>query len=159
MHCNVYNPYGEEFERGAVAICNHQYFLNALCLLILFLKVLIVIGEHIWNNFIIKPPLHFAQFTCVNRSIDETLEYCRKHIANGYIVVIFPEGERSWDGRILWFHSGAFQLAKELKADILPLYLHGTGYVLPLHKAFQNKVKLYMEIGQRIAYDDPAPQG
>ena len=154
LHCDVHNPYGEKFERGAIAICNHQSLLDTLCLLILSPKLLIVTGERVWNNFIIKPVLHFAQFTCVNRTMDEMLEYCRQHITNGYTVVVFPEGERSLDGRILRFHSGAFQLAKELKADILPLYLHGTGYVLPLHKAFQNKAKLYMEIGRRIAYED-----
>lgn len=155
LHCDVHNPYGEKFERGAIAICNHQSLLDTLCLLILSPKLLIVTGERVWNNFIIKPVLHFAEFTCVNRTMPEMLKYCRQHIDNGYTVVIFPEGERSLDGHILRFHSGAFQLAKELKADILPLYMHGTGYVLPLHKAFQNKAKLYMEIGQRIAYDAP----
>lgn len=66
----------------------------------------------------------------------------------------FPEGERSQNGRILRFHSGAFHIAKILQADILPLYIHGTGHVLPTHKAFQNRAKLYVEIGQRVLCDD-----
>ena len=76
-------------------------------------------------------------------------------------VVFFPEGERSQNGRILRFHSGAFHIAKILQADILPLYIHGTGHVLPTHKAFQNRAKLYVnraklyvEIGQRVLCDD-----
>lgn len=154
LHCDINNPYSEHFERGAIAICNHQSLLDTLCLLILSPKLLIVTGKRVWNNPIVKPVLFFADFICVNRSVDDMLEYCRSHIAEGYTIVFFPEGQRSINGRILRFHSGAFYIAKELQADILPLYLHGTGHVLPLHKAFQNKSKMYIEIGHRINSKD-----
>lgn len=153
LFCDIQNTYKETFERGAIAICNHQSLIDTLCLLILSPKILIVTGKRVWNNPIIKSVLYFAEFTCVNRPIDELLEYSRFHIKRGYTIIIFPEGERSLHGHILRFHSGAFYLAKELKTDILPLYIHGTGHVLPLHKAFQNRARLYVEIGKRIPYN------
>lgn len=154
LHCDIYNPYSENFEHGAIAICNHQSLVDTLCLLILSPKILIVIGKRVWNNPIVKPVLFFADFICVNRNINDMLEYCKTHIADGYTIVFFPEGERSVNGRILRFHSGAFYIAEQLQADILPLYLHGTGHVLPLHKAFQNKSRMYIEIGRRISYEN-----
>lgn len=155
LHCDIRNPYGETFENGAIAICNHQSLLDPLGLLILSPKLLMVTGERVWKNPIVNPIFHLAEFACVRHNIDELREYCRYHISKGYTVVIFPEGERSADGRILRFHSGAFEIARELNVDILPLYLHGSGYVLPLHRAFQNRAKMYIEIGQRIPCNDP----
>lgn len=87
LHCDINNPYSEHFERGAIAICNHQSLLDTLCLLILSPKLLIVTGKRVWNNPIVKPVLFFADFICVNRSVDDMLEYCRSHIAEGYTIV------------------------------------------------------------------------
>ena len=154
LFCDIHNPYNETFERGSIAICNHQPLIDPLCLLILSPKLLIVTGKRVWENPIVKPVLRLAEFTCTSYTMDEMIEYCRYHIDRGYTVVFFPEGERSQNGRILRFHSGAFHIAKILQADILPLYIHGTGHVLPTHKAFQNRAKLYVEIGQRVLCDD-----
>lgn len=155
LHCDIRNPFGETFDQGAIAICNHQSLIDTLCLLILSPKLLMVTGKRVWNNPIVNPIFRLAEFTCVSHNIDKLREFCQYHISQGYTVVIFPEGERSIDGRILRFHSGAFQIAQELGVDILPLYLHGSGYVLPLHKAFQNRAKMYIEIGQRIPSNNP----
>ena len=47
-------------------------------------------------------------------------------IARGASVAVFPEGTRSKDGEIHRFKAGAFTLAKEAGADILPVVLDGT---------------------------------
>jgi 1-acyl-sn-glycerol-3-phosphate acyltransferase len=48
-------------------------------------------------------------------------------------VMIFPEGTRSPDGELGPFKDGAFRLAIEAQADILPLALRGTQRALPKH--------------------------
>ena len=54
---------------------------------------------------------------------------------------------------ILRFHTGAFHIAHELQLDIIPLFIHGSGHMLPLGKAFQNHISLYVEIGERIEHN------
>ena len=51
-------------------------------------------------------------------------------------MAIFPEGTRSKDGEIHRFKAGAFTLAKEAGADILPVVLDGTKTLIKKNLAF-----------------------
>lgn len=150
LSCEINNPYKETFKQGAIAICNHQSLLDTLCLMILSPKILIVANSNVIYNPLVRKLLHYADFACIDKNIDYLLEYCERHTKRGYTIVIFPEGIRSRHCDIKRFHSGAFYLSDKLGVDIIPLYLHGTGHVLPLGKAFQNNVAMYIEIGKRI---------
>jgi 1-acyl-sn-glycerol-3-phosphate acyltransferase len=44
---------------------------------------------------------------------------------------MFPEGTRSVDGRLKRFKTGAFELAKDTGAAILPIVVEGTANALP----------------------------
>lgn len=150
LSCDIKNPYNESFQKGAIAICNHQSLLDTLCLLILSPKVLIVANKNVIYNPLVKKLLFYAEFACVDNDIDYLLSYCERQIKRGYTVVVFPEGVRSKYCDIKRFHSGAFYLSNKLGVDILPLYLHGCGHVLPFGQAFQNKAIMSIEIGERI---------
>lgn len=60
------------------------------------------------------------------RSVLNMLERCRKTLEGGLSIMIFPEGTRSQDGHLGKFKDGAFQLAIETGAPVLPLALTGT---------------------------------
>lgn len=150
LSCQIHNPHGETFERGAIAICNHQSMVDTLCMLILSPKLVMVTNERVGRNFFLRKVFKHAGFTTVGNSVEELMEYCQRQANRGYTIIIFPEGERSADCDIKRFHNGAFYVAQNLGLDILPLYLHGSGHVLPLHRAFQNKGSFYVEIGKRI---------
>lgn len=51
---------------------------------------------------------------------------CKETIEGGLSVMLFPEGTRSKDGALLPFKAGAFQLALETGAKVLPVALAGT---------------------------------
>jgi 1-acyl-sn-glycerol-3-phosphate acyltransferase len=64
---------------------------------------------------------------------------CARWLARGMPVMIFPEGTRSSEGGLLPFKDGAFRLAIETGADILPVAVFGTRAALPKHSwRFQN---------------------
>ena len=66
-------------------------------------------------------------------SIRKAMERCRAHIERGMPVMIFPEGTRSKSGELLPFKDGAFRLAIETGADLLPVAVAGTRDALPKH--------------------------
>jgi 1-acyl-sn-glycerol-3-phosphate acyltransferase len=61
-----------------------------------------------------------------SRSIKAAMERARFYVERGMPVLIFPEGTRSATGDLLPFKDGAFRLALQCKAAILPMAVHGT---------------------------------
>ena len=64
-------------------------------------------------------------------SVLQMLEACRRTLARGSSIMMFPEGTRSPDGRMREFKTGAFQLALEQNLSILPIAIQGTAAALP----------------------------
>jgi 1-acyl-sn-glycerol-3-phosphate acyltransferase len=48
-----------------------------------------------------------------------------------FSLIMFPEGTRSPDGRMLDFKKGAFTLAIKLGRPVVPIAIHGTSGVMP----------------------------
>ena len=60
-----------------------------------------------------------------------SLEAAKSHLTGGVSVLIFPEGTRSDDGRLLPFKKGGFNIARQLDLPILPLSITGSNAILP----------------------------
>ncbi len=63
--------------------------------------------------------------------IKKTIEDAEKTIGNGMSVVIFPEGSRSFDGKMIPFKRGAFMLASEFGLPVVPITINGSFKALP----------------------------
>ena len=59
------------------------------------------------------------------------LKRMRRLMADHASLIVFPEGTRSRDGMVGPFRGGAFQLAIEAGADVVPVSIEGSGAVLP----------------------------
>ena len=70
----------------------------------------------------------------------ETHDRARQVLQGGVSLVVFPEGARTWDGRLRSFKRGAFQLATELQLPLLPITINGSFEVLPRAKGYVNIV-------------------
>jgi 1-acyl-sn-glycerol-3-phosphate acyltransferase len=64
-------------------------------------------------------------------SIRQMMIDCRGWLARGVSIMMFPEGTRSPDGRMLPFRLGAFRLAQEAKVPVVPIVIDGTLEALP----------------------------
>lgn len=144
------NAAGETFSKPAVIISNHQSQLDLMCLMMLTPKVVFMTNDWVWNNPIYGYIIHHLEFYPVSDGIESNMPRLRDLYRRGYSICIFPEGTRSDDCSILPFHKGAFYLARELGSDILPVFLHGAGHVLPKTDFMLREGVIHMEIDRRI---------
>ena len=63
--------------------------------------------------------------------IKETIAESEKTLKDGMSVVIFPEGSRTFDGKMDVFKRGAFMLAAEFKLPVVPLTIDGSFKAMP----------------------------
>ncbi|MFN7130433.1 MAG: lysophospholipid acyltransferase family protein, partial [Myxococcales bacterium] len=120
-----------DFNKPAVYVCNHQGIMDVPAAFVALptnfrfvakksLKHLPGIGWY----------MQVAGYVFVDRgnrrAAVESLEVAARKIAQGVSVVVFPEGTRTRDGRILPFKKGPFVLAMKAGVPIVPVALEGS---------------------------------
>ena len=65
------------------------------------------------------------------KSAFQSLAEAATKIRNGVSVLIFPEGTRSWDGKILAFKKGGFVLSVDAGVPIVPIIIFNTWSIMP----------------------------
>lgn len=65
------------------------------------------------------------------KKIKKTYDTAREILQEGYSVVVFPEGSRTFTGHMGLFRKGAFALADELQLPVVPLTINGSFNILP----------------------------
>ena len=79
-------------------------------------------------------------------SVEQMFAECKKTLAAGVSVMIFPEGTRSPDGKLQAFKDGAFQLAIETQKPIVPLAVYGTHACRPKGSLWFGEAKAVVQI-------------
>ena len=79
------------------------------------------------------------------------LDECARWLAQGVPVMIFPEGTRSESSELLPFKDGAFRMAIQSGAEILPMAVAGTHDALPKHGAAPGFARGYLRVGDPIS--------
>ena len=65
------------------------------------------------------------------KKIKASYDKARLTLKEGMSVVVFPEGSRTYNGRMTAFKRGAFMLADELQLPVVPLTINGSFDVMP----------------------------
>jgi 1-acyl-sn-glycerol-3-phosphate acyltransferase len=79
-----------------------------------------------------------------------SLQRAGEKIRNGTSIVMYAEGTRSPDGRILPFKKGPFALALEAKVAVCPITIEGSGKVMPKNRWTIQGQTIRMKIGKPI---------
>ncbi len=114
-----------------VIIANHQSHLDIVLILMLNPKIIVLTNEWVWKNPFYGLIIRYADFYPVYEGIDGGYERIKNKVADGYSVLIFPEGTRTSTGGISRFHQGSLAIADYLKLDILPVIIKGAFECLP----------------------------
>jgi uncharacterized protein len=147
-----YNP--SDFNKPSIIISNHQSHIDLMYILMLSPKIIILTNKWVWNSPFYGLIIRFAEFYPAANGIEENSGKLKEMIDRGYSIVIFPEGTRSEDCSIKRFHRGAFYLAEQWKLDILPVMLHGIGYVFPKKEFLLRKGVASVKILEKITPSD-----
>ena len=114
-----------------------------------------VTNRWVWHSPVFGKIVQYADFVQTEDGYEKVLHHLRDKVAQGYSVVVFPEGTRSADCQVHRFHKGAFYLAEKLQLDILPVVLYGTGMIISKRQPFYVKRGvLCTRILPRILYTD-----
>lgn len=152
----IINLSRETFEKPAVIIANHSSFLDTLSLGMLVPKGIFLVNDWVWNSPVFGRAVKALGFYPVSQGLENGVAVLREKVAQGYSLIVFPEGTRSYDNVVKRFHKGAFYLAEQLQLDILPIYLLGNGDVLPKGDLLIFGGAMTQVIGERIRLEDPA---
>ncbi|MBL3656829.1 1-acyl-sn-glycerol-3-phosphate acyltransferase [Fulvivirga sediminis] len=120
-----------DYENPSVIIANHHSFIDILVLLMLNPKVVMVTNDWVYNSPLFGRSIRYADFIQASKGIENQIDKIKDLVADGYSIIVFPEGTRSRTANLGRFHKGAFFLAETLELDIQPVVLHGTHMLMP----------------------------
>lgn len=79
-----------------------------------------------------------------------TMQEAEQQLSGAMSLVVFPEGARSWTGKMSRFKKGAFRLAIEFNLPVVPLTIDGAFDVLPRFKKMPNPGHICLTIHKPI---------
>jgi 1-acyl-sn-glycerol-3-phosphate acyltransferase len=113
-----------------VVVANHQSMLDIVLLCRLPHEMKWVVKEELfripWVGWMLLLTGDMAVRRGDPESGGEAVALARAYLKRGMNVMIFPEGTRSRDARLLPFKKGAFRLAIETGVPVLPVVVSGT---------------------------------
>ncbi len=128
--CNKVDPH-----KTYIYVANHQSLIDIMVIYGIFKPFKWVAKASIAKIPFIGQNMYLNQYIFLERgdlsSIKKMMKDCKKWLNQGASLMIFPEGTRSPDGKLLAFRDGAFKLACQLKLPIVPIVQCGTGAILP----------------------------
>lgn len=140
--------------RPYVVVSNHESFVDILLISHLPWEMKWLSKVEMFNIPVVGWLMRLAHDVPLRRgerdSVVAALAACHDRLRQRVSVMVFPEGTRSASGEIGAFKDGAFRLAIEAGAPILPLAVHGTRTALRKHDWRLGRSHAYVEVLEPI---------
>jgi 1-acyl-sn-glycerol-3-phosphate acyltransferase len=119
----------------AVFVCNHVSNIDPPALFSVLPRIAVILKRELKRIPLLGYVMGMGGFIYVDRrardSRREALEKAVETLRSGISLLIFPEGTRSPDGRLLPFRPGPFTMAIEAQVPIVPITIHGSRRLMP----------------------------
>lgn len=90
----------------------------------------------------------FNAYPVVRRSADRTaLRHTLALLGRGHVVLVYPEGQRSWDGTLRRPQPGAGFLIRHAGVPVLPAAIWGSEHILPQGSRWPRRAPVHIRFG------------
>lgn len=148
----------------AIIVANHNSHLDTMVLMSLFpLRLLPKLHPVAAMDYFLSSSL-FSWFTVkvvgilpikrtIARGDDNPLAPCDRALAEGQMLIVFPEGSRGEPEQLQSFKGGIARLAESNPAvPVIPVFLHGLGKALPKGEALLVPFFCDIFVGERLLW-------
>lgn len=142
-----------------ILAANHQGFFDIFAL---FAYIPIYFGWIAKKELYWIPIFGYAMKRFGNIRIDrsdrdkalKSLQAAARRVREGQSVIIFPEGTRSRDGKVLPFKKGCFYLAEASRVPVVPISISGSFEVMPKRHFRIQPRTIHMVVGKPMRIED-----
>ena len=126
-------PGADDFPSPCIVVSNHLSMLDVFFMSALPTSdIMVVVRSWPFRLFWYAPFMRMAGYLDIESTPPERVHVeIWESLEKGGVVIFFPEGHRSRNGRLQRFRSGAFKYAVEFGVPVLPVCLSGTDRLLP----------------------------
>jgi 1-acyl-sn-glycerol-3-phosphate acyltransferase len=124
-------------------------------------KMSVLVNNHYWKNFITRAFLNY--YDCIplfvkkqkisKQKNKKSLEKAVDYLKDNRVLMIFPEGKRSGDGKLNKGYKGVAELALKSKTPVIPAGIIGSDEVLPKGKIFPRFKRCKVNIGKPMYFN------
>ncbi len=124
-----------EKNKSYIFVANHRSYLDTTLLFAYAgRKIGLIAKKEVLKVPVLGQGMKFIKFVAIDRSNPEralrTMEIVRRTVADGYSFGIFAEGTRAMPGELLPFKKGAFHLALQTGAPVVPVAIKNTDWMM-----------------------------
>ena len=141
---------------GAAVICaNHESMADIIALYYLGYPFKWIAKQSLFFVPLIGWAMWMAGYIPLRRGEKDSIRRCMAAAADwigrGVSIMMFPEGTRSFDGRVKGFKDGAFRLSVDSRVPIVPVALEGPRHLLTKGSwKFAPRARLLVRVGEPI---------
>ncbi len=141
--------------RAVVFMPNHQSMCDPPAMMACLPPVLVLLKRSLFHIPVLGPAMRMHGFVPIDREHREramqAVEEAAAKLRAGHSFLVYPEGTRTRDGRLLPFKRGAFVMAMKAQAPIVPVSVSGAYKIM-------RKGEMALHPGTvRISFHDPVP--
>lgn len=116
-------------------VANHVSNIEPPALFAVLPRIAVILKKELSRIPFLGYVMRLGGFIYVDRKVRGSRKYAMaegvKTLRKGIGLMVFPEGTRSFDGRLLPFHTGPFSMAMEAGVPIVPVTVHGAEKLMP----------------------------
>jgi 1-acyl-sn-glycerol-3-phosphate acyltransferase len=140
--------------KGKVVVANHPSLIDVIALISAMPQADCIIKAELWQNVFFWGTLRAAGYIQNSGDVESLMAACKNSLAQGYSLVVFPEGTRTSADRSLILKRGASNIAIRCDVDVVPVYINVKPSTLTKNERWYNipqkKVKFTMNVGDTI---------